>query len=186
MASEFEESAETAQELISEELAENSREERSDWTSRVALSTMVIALFSAISGLLAGITANESLLERTEEILEVSKLESDYLEVEFLKSKHEILISLGESPDIGEIERISQYEGRMGESKTIREDDEPRIRATIYEHELFATAVTLFSMAITLSGMALVAKRRILWMVSLAFAVVGFGFLGFGVFQMLG
>jgi hypothetical protein len=185
MASELEDPAETARELISGEWVSNSKEERSDWTSRVALSTMVIALFSAVGALLAGITANESLLKRTEEILEVSKLESDRLDIEFLKSKHEILTALGETPDIGEVERIRRYEEETGELKTSVDDDEPRIRTAMYEHELFATAVTLFSMAITLSGMSLIAKRRFLWMVSLTFAVVGSGFLGFGLYQML-
>ena len=185
MASEFEESAETAYEPISGALGDTSKEKRPGWTSWVALSTMVIALFSAVGALLAGISANEALLERTQEILEVSKLEIDRLDVELLKSKHEILTSLGESPDLGEIERISEYEGEIEELKTVGAGDETRILTAINEHQLFAIAVTLFSLAITLSGFALIAKRRILWAVSLAVAAVGSALLGFGVYQML-
>ena len=185
MASEFEESAEIAHEPISDRLGDNSKEERPAWTSWVALSTIVIALFSGVGALLAGITANEALLERTQEILDFSGLKIDRLDVELLKSKHEILTSLGESLDLDEIERISEYEEQIGELKTKRADDELRSQTFIKEHVLFAISVTLFSLAITLSGIALLAKRRILWAVSLAFAAVASGLLGFGVYQML-
>ena len=43
---------------------------------------------------LAGITSNESLMERTEEILDLSKLESDRLHIEVLRLKHDLLRSV--------------------------------------------------------------------------------------------
>ena len=43
---------------------------------------------------MAGITSNESLMERTEEILDLSKLESDRLHIEVLRLKHDLLRSL--------------------------------------------------------------------------------------------
>jgi hypothetical protein len=93
MSSELGETAEAARELIVEEMQEKT--ETAEWVRKVALSAIVMALISAIGALLAGITANESLMERTEEILEVSRLESDRLHVEVLRSKHDVLRALG-------------------------------------------------------------------------------------------
>ncbi|MFP6646159.1 MAG: hypothetical protein VCF24_21755 [Candidatus Latescibacterota bacterium] len=55
----------------------------------VALTAIILALFSSVGVLLAGITST-SLMERTEEILELSKLEGDRLHIEVLRSKHDV------------------------------------------------------------------------------------------------
>ena len=57
------------------------------WIMWVALTAIILALFSSVGVLLAGITST-SLMERTEEILELSKLEGDRLHIEVLRSKH--------------------------------------------------------------------------------------------------
>ena len=75
---EIEESAEAAHDLIREKLLRKNDEDGSRWTGWIILSTMALALLSALAALLAGFTANEAVLERTKEILEVSYYESDH------------------------------------------------------------------------------------------------------------
>ena len=162
MASEYEESAEAAHDLIKEELHKRNDEERSRWNSRVALSTMALALLSALGSLMTGITASESVLERTKEILDVSSYESDRLNIEVLKSKHEILTSLGEALNRAEIDRIRKFEDEMSRLQLEIQREELATQSTMFEHELFAIGVTLFSVAITLSGMSIVVQRRAL------------------------
>ena len=55
----------------------------------VALTAIILALFSSVGVLLAGLTST-SLMDRTEEILELSKLEGDRLHIEVLRSKHDV------------------------------------------------------------------------------------------------
>ena len=59
------------------------------WIMWVALTAIILALFSSVGVLLAGITST-SLMERTEEILELSKLEGDRLHIGVLRSKHDV------------------------------------------------------------------------------------------------
>lgn len=181
MASEFTEAADAAQDLIKEELLKG----ESQWISRVALSTMVMALLSALGALLAGVTSNELITERTKEILEVSQLEADRIHVELLKSKHEILTSLGTAVDNSEVEEIRKYQDEIEELKTEIEAEESKVQITIFEHELFAFGVTLLSIAITLSGISLVAKRKRIWAAGLVIGVIGAGLVGIGVYKML-
>ena len=181
---ELEESAEAAHDLIREELQRKNDEDGMRWTGWVLLSTMALALLSALAALLAGFTANEAVLERTQELLEVSYYESDRLNMEILKSKHEILISLGETPSRAKIDRIRKYEDEVSRLKLSVSKEELKAQEAIFEHELFAIGVTLFSIAITLCGMALVVQRRRIWGVGLVFGLAGICIVGLGIFKM--
>ena len=74
---------------------------------------MIMALFSAVGSLLAGVTANDILVDRTMEILEVSRLESDRVSIELLESKHQILTAMDQSVDPSEIEKIQRYKATI-------------------------------------------------------------------------
>ncbi len=185
MVSEFEEAAEVAHDLIKEELQKEGKDEKLLWIGLVSLSTMVMALLSALGALLAAVAANELMIERTKEILEISHLETDRINIELLKSKHAILTSLGEVPDSSEIERIRKYQDDNKKLKIDAEAEESIFQKAISEHELFAIGVTLLSIAIALSGMSLVAKRKMLWAVGLVFGVIGVSFVGVGVCKMI-
>lgn len=76
------------------------------WFTQVALSTLVMALLSALAALLAAISAHESLLERTQEILDFVALDTESLEIEVLRSKHDLLRQLGEEPRESEVSRV--------------------------------------------------------------------------------
>ena len=164
MASELGESAEVAHEHIVEETL--GRGGTLGWFRWVAFSAMVMALFSAVGALLAGITANESLMERTEEILEVSRLEGTRLHVEMLNTKRAVLNSLGEELAASEIERIDQYEVEAAELEFAVQREERAVLFANYKHEIFAFGVTLLSIAITMSGMSIVSRRRWFWTIA--------------------
>jgi NRPS condensation-like uncharacterized protein len=114
--------------------------------------------------LLAGVTSNQLLIERTEAILEVAHMETDRLNFELLKTKHAILKSLGETLDSGETGMINKYEVHFQQLNTETDADESNVKITIFNHELFAIGVTLSSIAITLSGMSLVTNRKQVWL----------------------
>lgn len=178
MPSEFEEAAEVGLEILNEEASENSHHSAPKWIALAAISTLVMALFSAVGALMAGITANEALLGRTAEIVEVVDRDRDQLEVEILASKHELLRALGKPVDSDEARLIE-------ENRTIRDsteemaEDEDEIAAAMYDHERLAIGVTLLSIAITLSGLAVVARNPRIWHVGLVVGTIGAGFVSY-------
>lgn len=181
MPSEISKSAESVSESIVEHLKGGA--ENTDWIKWVALSAMIMALFSAIGALLAGITANDSLMERTEEVLEVSRMANDELHVEVLRTKHEVLKSLGKVPDVSELVRIEMYESEANALQLAAEKKEALVVVSAYKHEIFALGVTLLAIAIALSGMAIVGGRKGIWHVGIVFGFLGCVTVGFGVVQ---
>ena len=122
---------------------------------------------------------------RTKEILELSKLESDRLHIEVLRSKHDILNSLGKLPDPKEVERIWQYEKESAALAIAVAVEETQVGIANYVHAIFALGVTLLSIAITLSGMAIISDRQVLWHVGIVLGAVGCGLVGWGIFRFV-
>jgi hypothetical protein len=184
--SELTEMVETAQDAVTEAVeSKEVGEEEPRWHNRVALTTLVMALLAALGALLAGTTANEALLDRTEEIIEMSRLKGDRLQAETLKSKHEILLALGETPDQAEMERVEAFETEMRELEAEGAREEALTLSSTSAHQVFAIGVTLLSLGITLGGMAVVVERKLLWYVGLLFGALGVLTVGIGVLTML-
>lgn len=181
MPSEINKSSESVSEAIVEHL--QGTDDHSDWIKGVALSAMLMALLSAIGALLAGITSNDTLMERTEEVLEVAQLANDEIHAEVLRTKHELLASVGKTPDPAEVAKVQDFERDAQDLKLAIQKEKLLERQTSYTHEIFAIGVTLLSIAVTMSGMAIVSSRRGLWYVGVLFGVVGCGFVFLGIFR---
>jgi hypothetical protein len=165
--------------------SEEGTERHPRWHRQVALTTMIMALLAAFGSLLAGITANEALLERTIEIIEVSYLEGDRVYVETLRAKHEILAAVGETPNSAEFEAVLAFEEEMRELEADAAREEELVLATAHTHMIFAVAVTLLALGITLGGTAVVVERKLLWVAGLVFGAAGAAGVGLGVLRML-
>lgn len=184
MSSELEEVVETVHELIREELDQDHDRDIKSWINWVALSTMVMALLSAMGALLAANASTELMVERTNEILEVTRLQGDRIDVELLQSKHVILDSLGKAIDSSELEKIRKFQEEIQLLRAESQADEAMAQAAIFEHYLFEISVTFLSIGITLSGMSVITRKRHVWMVGLVFAFVGTSILGTGIYKL--
>jgi len=184
--SEIGESTELVEELVMESAKEDQLGHKSPrWHKQVALTSLVLALLTALGGLLAGMTAHEALLERTKEIIEVSQLEGDRVSIEVLTAKHEILASMGQPVDPVEMAQIEAYEEEVSELEREARREEVQAQETGFSHLVLAIAVTILSVGITLGGMAVVVEERVLWIVGLVVGLVGAVGLGFGIAAML-
>ena len=176
-------SAEEATGLILEE-ASRTEDGRPRWTLWASISTMIMAMVTAVGVLLSGITLNEFFVERTAQMMEVSRLGVDTLGIEVLESKHEILARLGSAPDPDELKRIEAFraEARFLEKDIVREGEISGL--ALWEHELFAIGVTILSLAVALSAVSILLTRRPFWFASLGFGATGTGFVFVGVYLM--
>ena len=184
--SELIEIAETAQDAVIEAVElKQVGGEQPEWHRKVAFTTMIMALLAAFGGMLAAITASDALLDRTKEIIEMSYLEGDRIYLETLKSKHEILTALGETPDPAEVETVVAFEEKMRELETDTAREETLALAGARADTVFAIAVTLLSLGITLGGMAIVMERKFLWIVGVVLGALGAVGIGMGVLTLL-
>lgn len=175
MSHDLTESAEIAADVIAERHQEEAGADRK-LIAIVAMSTMVMALFSAIGALFAGISANDAMLVRTAEILTETRLESDRLEVDILTANARLMQALGFEVDEEQVALIERDREEMIEFATEVELDEAEVEVVMRAHERLAVGVTLLSIAITLGGMALVTRRRPVWYLGLALSVAGAGY----------
>ena len=183
---ELESRPEHAHEIIHEHASGHHGDRSSpEWFTRVALSTLVMALLSAIAALLAAMSAHESLLERTQEIVDFVTLDTERLEIEVLRSKHDVLRELGKEPAASEVSRVRAYEGELDSIAERTAEDEELVRTSTHEHVIFALAVTLLSVGITLGGMAMIARKRFLWIIGLVFGAGGTLSVAIGLAEML-
>ncbi len=155
------------------------------WITLNTVSTLVLAMIIAVGILLSGITLNQFLVQRTAEVMDVSKLNADRISIEILESKHDVLTSLGLSPDEAEIERIREYRRHAEEMNARIAEEGEGGEVSLREHELFAVGVALLSIAITMSAVSNLLKEKRIWMAGLAFGFVGSGFVIAGVSEML-
>jgi hypothetical protein len=125
------------------------------------------------------------MIDRTQEIIEVNSLEGDRIYVETLKSKHEILTTLGETPDQAEITTIAAIEEEILELEIRTVGDESLVKTTTKSHHIFTIAVALLSLGTALCGMSVIVNQKYLWGVGLLFGAIGSVGLGLGVFGML-
>lgn len=168
------ESAGLASELFMEDTDRSQDDpDLSHWHKQVAISTLIFALLAALGGLLSGITANQSQQERMEEILNLTVLEGDRVSVEILQAKHEILASLGEAPDEGELLAIFEFETEMAEKQANISREETVTTLAEQTHLVFAIAVAIMAAGISLCGMAVVVSEKWLWIVGLIVGNLG-------------
>ena len=179
MSHDLTESAEIAADVIVEKHQEEDGGDKK-LISIVAVSTMIMALFSAVGALFAGISANDAMLVRTAEILTKTQLESDRLEVDILTANARLMQALGFEINEEQVALVERDREEMIEFATEVELYEAEVEVVMRAHERLAVGVTLLSIAITLGGMALVTRLKPVWYLGLVLSVAGAGYVILG------
>ncbi len=183
---EYSEGAEVAAELAMESVGEGSTDGVNlSWHRSAAFATLVLAVLAAISALLAGVTSGEILIDRTEEIVDLSEALSDQVRVEVLEAKHQLLAAAGVGippEDIAEIEAIEVAEKELKEAQEAARDKAFAAEST---HLVFGIAATIVAVSIAVTGLAVIANQRWLLAVGGLGGLIGLGILGIGLFEFV-
>jgi hypothetical protein len=179
----IEEFAEVALEAAEDESREHGH--RVPWLEWATLSTMLMALFSVIGGLLAGKTGNEAIIDRQMQLQELVQLNRMDLEAEVMLTRLAVINSSNLSADPALLQRIATRTKAIEGYTHTADEDEDESATTLAQHELFAIATTILSVAITLTGMAVIVRRRSLWFGGIGISIGGAAVLVYGVARML-
>jgi hypothetical protein len=170
------EEAEVPLEQLHEEIHHRAEHGGPAWISWVALSTALLAVLAAISGLLSGKHANEAMMSQIEASDRWSYYQAKSIKAAVLEAKMSLATTLNEQDK----ENAAKYQGEETEIKREAEHKESEAKSNFRQHEAYARAVTMFQIAIAIAAISALTKRRPFWFVSLLFGVVG------AVFLMLG
>jgi len=190
MASEIEEIVnDSIEEIVMEDIVEHKQESRSKkqgWELWVALSASLLAVLSAMTALLASFTSDEAALALSNQSDYVLYAEGVDTSHTVLKTKLDLLASMGKPAAAEDIEELNQMEEQ---GKAFRERSEVYEEEASYvfkTHDSLAIAVTLFQMTMLLGGVAVMVDRVAIWRFSLVFSAIGLIYLIRGLMGYLG
>ena len=170
------EEAEVPLENLHEEIHHRAEHGGERWISGVALSTAILAVLAAITGLLSGMHANEAMMSQIESSDQWSYYQAKSIKASVLDAK----ISLANSPNETDSQKRDRYEKEQDEIKTEAEHKTAEAKSNFHQHEVFARGVTMFQIAIAIAAISALTKRRRFWVVSMLFGVAGCVFLVLG------
>jgi Na+-translocating ferredoxin:NAD+ oxidoreductase RnfD subunit len=142
----------------------------------VALSTAILAVLAAITGLLSGKHANEAMMAQIEASNQWNYYQAKSIKASVLDAK----VTVTEAATEKDKEKAAQYQEEQVEIKREAEQKQAEAKSNFHKHEIFARGVTMFQVAIAIAAISALTKRRRFWFVSLAFGGAGIVFLVLG------
>jgi hypothetical protein len=177
------EEIEVPTEHLHEQMHEHAHEATHDrvWVARVAVSSALLAVVAAISSLLAGHHANEAMLEQMKATDQWAYYQAKGIKSSVMQSKAEMMQALGHPVSSAETAKIATYEADQRKIEETGHELEHSSEEHMARHSVLARAVTILQIAIAMGAIAVLARRRPLWVVSLVFGATGLVFLIQGV-----
>ncbi len=178
---EIENFAESIHEQSNEHAHHILQEGKERWVLFVALSTALIAVLAAITGLLAGEHADEAMLAQLHSSDQWAFYQAKGIKTEILDENNKTLVTFGKAPIAADIEKIKENKTEQVEIKKKAEEYQNESDMHVAKHSVFARGITLFQISIAIGAISIIVKRKALWMVSIGFACIGIFFLIQGV-----
>jgi hypothetical protein len=151
-------------------------EGKEKWVLFVALSTAVIAVLAAITGLMAGNNADEAMLAQIRSSDQWAFYQAKGIKTDILNTSNTMLIALGKKPDTAAVQKVKENKKEQADIMTKAKEAESESKLHSAKHEVFARGVTLFQIAIAIGAISIITKRKLLWITSLGFACAGIFF----------
>jgi len=171
------EEAEVPLESVHEHIHHRAAHSSERWISWVALSTAILAVLAAITGLLSGKHANEAMMNQIESSDQWAYYQAKSVKAAVLEAK---MTLSGSAPNEQDRAKAERYQEDEKEIQAEAEKKGREAKENFHRHETFAHGVTMFQIAIAIAAIsALTAKRRF-WIVSLLFGAAGCVFLALG------
>ena len=156
-------------ETIHEKVMES---KESGWFMLVAISTALMAVMAAISGLMAGHHSNEALIEQIK-----ASDQWAYYQAKGIKAEIKLLKA---NPGLSEIVSVEKYKKEQEEISIKAKEVEEQSKFHLDRHVKLAKAVTLLQIAIAISAISILTRKKWLWIGSLLISLAGLLFFLFG------
>ena len=156
-------------EHLSDEINERAEEvkRQKKWSFYVAISTALMAVFAAITSLMAGHHSNEALIEQIK-----ASDQWNYYQAKGIKAE---ILGLSNAKQTDSAHLI-KYNNDQQAIKKVAEDHEKKSEVHLQKHIILARSVTLFQIAIAISAISVLTEKRPLWYLSIVLALIGAAF----------
>jgi len=178
---EIENYSESIHEQSNEHAHHAAAEGKDKWVVWVALSTAIVAVLAAITGLLAGSHADDAMLAQMHSSDQWAFYQAKGIKADMLTSSNNLLIALGKAPDTAATSKAKRNKLEQADIMTKAKDFQKESDEHVARHEVLAKGVTLFQIAIAIGAISIITKRKSLWLISMGFMAFGIYFLLTGV-----
>lgn len=165
-------------EQLQEQLNEKSRESEERWVLMVALTAAVLAVFAAITALLAGHYANEAMIEQLQASDQWAFYQAKGIKLAVIESKMDILKQFGKEAASKDQEKADKYRDEQKEINNIAREKEQKSANYLVLHNKLARGVTVFQVAIAICAISALTRRKWLWYGSIGLGIAGILLMG--------
>jgi hypothetical protein len=169
-------------EQTQEEIVYNDYAANEGWVLGVALTSILLAVFAAISSLIAEHQASSAMIKQIQNADRLNYYQAKRIKFNLLKTKIEILAALGKSVEEKEQKKLGEYERDQEllaqEADRFQHESEKHLHV----HSIMSYSMTMFLVAFAVGAFAVLTKRRQFWFICIAFGIVGIGIFIWGLF----
>jgi len=163
------EEAEVPLEHLHEEIHHHAEHGGPPWISWVALSTAILAVLAAITGLLSGKHANEAMMSQIEAADQWAYYQAKGIKAAVLDAKMTLSGTVTEQDQ----QKAEKYKEEQAEIQDEARHKEAEAKGHFHQHEIFAHGVTFFQIAIAIAAISALTRRQRYWFVSLVLGGIG-------------
>jgi len=154
------------------------------WITYLSFSTAFIAAVAAVASLYSGSFANEAIVVKNDAVLLQAKATDQWTYYQSKKIKQHLFETQSDIMPADKVEAAKKKaESEAEEAKKVQaeardldkqvEEKNAHSAHDLHLHHLFARSVTIFQVAIALAAIAALAKRKLMWWVSLVGGALG-------------
>jgi hypothetical protein len=140
---------------------------------RVALTAAILSVIAAVGAMMAGHAANEALILQIKSSDSWSYYQAKSIKASVLSSKMDILKALAKKPSAEDLQKAAEYKSDMDKVTDDAKGFADESAAEMKTHVTLARSVTFFQIAIALSAIAVLTKKRQLWVGGVALGLIG-------------
>jgi hypothetical protein len=167
------ERAEVPLEQSQEEIVHHAHAATEKWILGVALTAAFLAVFAAITALMAEHHANEAMLEQIRASDNWNYYQAKGIKASLLGTKTDLLTALGKTVDAADAEKLAKYQKEQAAIKEEAEEQQHASQAHLRRHTALSRSVTLFQVGIAVGAIAVLTKRKSFWAASVVFGIIG-------------
>jgi DNA-binding NarL/FixJ family response regulator len=158
---------------LHEQLQESVQENAEHWIFKVALTAALLAVFAAITALLAGHYANEAMIEQIQASDQWAYYQAKGIKSSVIESRIDLLRELGKEVNVKDNEKANQYKEDQKEIDKKAREKEKLSEEHLSLHNMLAKGVTIFQVAIAICAISALTKRKWLWFGSIVLGLIG-------------
>jgi hypothetical protein len=151
------------------------------WIMGVALTAALLAVFAAITALMAEHHANEAMILQIQSSDQWNFYQAKSLKANLLTTKAELLAALGKTVQNKDLDKLDEYKREQEEIKEKADEMQRESESHLRHHAVLSRSLTMFQVGIAIGAIAVLTKRRRFWMASLGFGLVGLLFFAWGI-----